>query len=115
MFQPNAFCTLRLRGGRDKYGQERLLDPIEIGYAPVNMNITADKTSVRSDSSASRGQAEEMTSRNAKILVPAGTIVKHGDQVDIDGESFRVSGRHVRKSVFGVVDHIELLLEAWPA
>jgi hypothetical protein len=115
MFLPNGSCTLRRKAGRDKFGQAKLSDPVTISYAPVDMNMTVEKTSVRSDSSATRGQAEQLVSANAKILVPAKTVVGAGDQLEIDGENYRVSGRHARKNVFGNVDHIELLLEVFPA
>lgn len=115
MFQPNGSCTLRRRAGRDKYGQAKLADPVTIDYAPVDMNMTVEKTSVRSDSSATRGQAEQLVSANAKVLVPANTVIQSGDKLEIDGANYQVSGIHFRKNVFGSVDHIELLLQVFPA
>lgn len=114
MFLPNSECLLRKRASRDKYGQEQLGDAVTIQYAPVDLERVKQKTSVRSDSSASRGQADQVVSQ-AKILVPANTVLAMDDQVEIEGYFYRVAAAHPRKSVFGRLDHHEITLEAWPA
>jgi hypothetical protein len=113
MFQPSLTCQLLRRTGRDIHGQERLADPVTIAYSPVSMVRQIEQTSVRTDSSASRGQAEQTTSKT-KILVLPNVSLGTDDRLVIDGLTYRVSMVHPRRTVFGVLDHQELDLEVLP-
>jgi len=61
MFRPNTECTVREHNGLDGYGQ-RQYGP-EITNVPCTVSkwrFFVDQTSVRADSAASRGNAEEI-------------------------------------------------------
>jgi hypothetical protein len=113
MFRPNQICLLSRRTGRDEYAQETFSDPVEIGYSPVRLERKVEKTSVRADSSASRGQADQVVV-NASILVEKTVTLALDDRLTIEGDDYRVSLIHRRKNVFGVLDHLQVDLEPMP-
>ncbi|UUZ75524.1 hypothetical protein LP414_27800 [Polaromonas sp. P1(28)-13] len=76
------------------------------------MVITNEKTSVRADSSASRGNAMELLA-DLKILMTAKTKVGIDDILELDGYQFRVMGREPRRDVTGRLDHIEVTANIW--
>ncbi len=111
MFRPNATCLLARVTGRDRYGQESYADPVEIAFAPVRLLAQTSDTSVRADSSASRGQAE-VTIGVFKILVEAALYPLQGnDRIEINGTRYRVMNQHPRYRVTGDLDHVEIDLE----
>ncbi len=69
----------------------------------------AEPTSVRSDSSASRGNAQELVMTNAKILFPAHVRIAIGDRFEIQSYDLGLVGREPRISVAGELDHLECL------
>ncbi len=108
MFSPNLQGSLKRMIGRNLDGEERYADPIVLPLAIVSLLSAAQKTSVRTDSSASHGMADEMAS-DGKILTK--TQVAVDDLVDVAGGTFRVKGTHPRYTVFGIFDHYEVVLE----
>lgn len=115
MFTPNLAGVLRSMTGRDAYAQPVYGPARACRFGSVNMQIKSQKTSVRADSSASRGAADEIAGDRLRILFPANTLVKIADQFEFDGQLFLVATRHLRRSVLdGSVDHIECDLEVMP-
>jgi hypothetical protein len=115
MFQPNLVGTLKRLTGRDVHSRETWSDPIDCPFGPVNLDVGSQKTSVRSDSSASRGAADEIATMNAKILIAPFVQVAIGDRFEFDGMIFKITTKHTRRSVTGVVDHFECAMEIVPA
>lgn len=113
MFSPNAVGMLYKRAGYDKWGQPVVVEPVECPYAQVNFKREADKTTVRADSSASRGQADEVVSR-ARILIARFITPEIGDEFEADGNRYRIISVFPRKTVFGRLDHWECDLEILP-
>lgn len=112
MFLPNLYGTLEKKTGYDVNADRKFASKVDCPYAAVNMKIDVQKTSVRADSSASRGSADEVAATRAVILVPAFVSVGLGDRfTDAIGERFFISSLHPRYSVGGVLDHYELALE----
>ncbi|TDW20407.1 hypothetical protein EV128_12537 [Rhizobium azibense] len=109
MFMPNRTGSLTKKAGRNLDGEEIYGEPTAIALAIVNLATNAQKTSVRSDSSASRGQADELVAEHGKILTKIETAVD--DLITLDGAVFRVTGSHPRFTVFGGFDHYEVFLE----
>jgi hypothetical protein len=109
MFTPNQIAPLMRKTGRNVDGEEIYADPVDIGLSVVNLATQSQKTSVRSDSSASRGQADEMVAERGKILTKETLGVD--DLVSIGGSVFRIKGTHPRYTVFGSFDHNEAFLE----
>ncbi len=115
MFIPNQHGTLEKMVGYDVNAEKAYGVPIECPYGVVNMVIGAQKTSVRADSSASRGAADEIATTRSTILVPPYVGVSLNDRfISREGYKFIVNMIHPRYSVSGVLDHIEVGLEVTP-
>ena len=99
--------------GRNRHAEETYSDAVEIGYSPVRLERAVEKTSVRADSSASRGQAEQIITKT-KILVDKSAAVGLDDQLEIEGDRYRVAMVHKRRNVWGVLDHFEVDLVPSP-
>lgn len=113
MFTPNRKCRARISDGQtDLYGQPVPGLWTTEGCSVVRMIITNEKTSVRADSSASRGNAMELLA-DLKILMTTKTLVNIDDILELDGYQFRVLGREPRRDVLGRLDHIEVSANIW--
>lgn len=111
MFAPNLIGTIAVIAGRDIHGIATFGAPKECPFAMINLNSKSEKTSVRADSSASRGSADELTSQKMKILIPVFVTVGIGDRFVFDGVKYDIISRHPRRSVFGDLDHYECDIE----
>lgn len=114
MFQPNLIGHLQTRSGRNIHGQAVLGPARECPFAIVNLESRAQKTSVRADSSGSRGSADEIASDRLKILVPAYVVIGIDDQFTFEDGKYTVRMKHPRRSVYGNMDHFECDLEVMP-
>lgn len=113
MFRPNSKGMLYRKTGRDVHGHPAYGAGVECPFAPVNLNIKALKTTVRADSSASRGSADETVSV-ARILIVPFVVPNRGDRFDFDDMSFEIVSTHGRRSVSGELDHYECDLQVLP-
>lgn len=114
MFQPNLIGKLSRLSGRDVHSREIWSDPIDCPFGAVNLDVGSQKTSVRADSSASRGTADEIATMRAKILVAPFVTINIGDRLQFDGMTFKITTKHTRRSVTGTVDHYECAMEIVP-
>lgn len=112
MFLPNQVASVERAHGFNKFGEPRFMAATMVPCAVVKLIGIAEKTTVRADSSASRGSAEEL-STNAKLLFPIVFRPTKGDRVSIAGEVMRVSEVHPRFAVGGHLDHFETDLMRW--
>lgn len=111
MFIPNNQGTLRRKRGTNINAETIYHDPIRgVPCAVVHMKASAEKTNVRADSSASRGNADEPLSF-AKILFPTAVKPKVGDHFEIAEFQLEVAKIEPRWSVAGLVDHYECDLD----
>ena len=78
----------------------------------VHLNGLAAISSVRTDQSASRGNAEERT-EIAKLLFPSTVTIGLEDKFEILGHTLRVIKIQPRNSVLGRLDHYEVDFGAW--
>jgi hypothetical protein len=101
-----------------KIGTSRRGEPL---YADTPQRVMVDvihlvgkiaPTSVRTDSSASRGNAEEMTAA-AKILFQVSAKPQRGDRFVIHGIVLRIETVEPRADTFGQLDHWETTLVLW--
>ncbi len=115
MFAPNVIGMLSRIVSRDVHGRATFSTPSECPFGIVNLNVGAEKTVVRADSSASRGSADEVSTKAAKILVPPFVTIAIGDKFEFQGMTFKIASTHYRVSILGQVDHIECDMEMWPA
>lgn len=113
MFSPNSVGTLAKRQGYDKWGQPTVSAAVECPYSQVTLKSMVGKTSVRADSSASRGQADEMTA-DATVLIAKFITPEIGDEFTADGTHYRIVSVFPRKTVYGRLDHWECDLEILP-
>ena len=113
-FTPNLIGMIQRKTGFDIHGRPALSSPVACQFAIVNAKRQSEKTSVRADSSASRGMADEITTALGRILVAKHESIEIGDVFSFDGDSYDVQSKHIRRSVFGEIDHFECDIEVIP-
>lgn len=114
MFRPNQIGQLRSVLGRDIHGRLSYAEARDCPFSPINLTVSSQKTSVRADSSASRGSADEMVAKPAKILIPSHVALVIGDNFIFRGVSYLVIACHERYAVSGNLDHFEIDMEMLP-
>jgi len=112
MFLPNKTCRIQLSAGKDVYGQPKPGRYVTERCAIVKLVITSDKTSVRADSSASRGNSKE-TEANSVILLAPTTEAKIDDIIDVAGARLQIVGKSPQHDVTGRLDHYEVIAQIW--
>jgi hypothetical protein len=107
MFLPNTYGILFAKTGRNRHGEAVFAEgkPVECGV--VRLSRVQQPTSVRADSSASRGNAQEFAMSAAKILFPATVTIAIGDRFKIASYDLVVTAREPRLSISGDLDHFE--------
>lgn len=104
MFIPNLRCRVRRRTGTNVYGKGTYESPKPALFAIVRLEEESSTTSVRTDSSASRGNANENTIA-ARFLFPISVKLKQGDIVEYLNYRMAVQSVWPRYSVTGTHDH----------
>jgi len=113
MFRPNQTCRIQLSSGQtDVYGQPLPGRYVTERCAVVKLEISNEKTSVRADSSATRGNALEPLVASV-ILLPKTTQAKKDGIIEIAGVKLRIMLRHPRYDVSGQLDHYEIHATMW--
>jgi hypothetical protein len=112
MFLPNTTGSLRRLTGTNRYGEPAFAAAETVECGIVRLVPKDEKTSVRSDSSATRGTAEELVVQ-AKVLFPVAVAPKRGDFFVYMGVSMRITAAQPRIAVNGRHDHWECDLEHW--
>lgn len=107
MFKPNLPCTLRRKTGTDQYGQPTFGAPIPERCSIVRLKTVMDRTTVRADSSATRGHAYEWVSQSRFLLRPS-TLAQEGDRLTVNGAAVRIVSMFPRHDVNGRLDHYEV-------
>jgi hypothetical protein len=108
MFRPNTIAQLlRMLPTRTIHGKESFAGPVPIPCSIVQLADRVEESSVRADSTATRGAAEQEVLQ-AKILVPAHTVIKKGDVLQLQDRSVEVMSVHQRLNTRGVLDHLEI-------
>lgn len=110
MFIPNLKVALRSRVSVDLYGRPTFAAPRTIRCGVIRLQEMSQHTSVRTDSSASRGNAMEETVLS-RILVPAKVLVNQGDEIDIGDFTLTVSSVWPRYNIAGKLDHWQVDLD----
>lgn len=111
MFLPNRSCILRKKLKHyDAYGQAQFAQPITVRFALVRFDTKVQDTTVRADSSATRGNVKE-NQASGRILIERRSKPFTGDLVTFDGKVFRIKEVEPRYNVLGKLDHYECDLE----
>ena len=113
-FTPNQVGMIENKIGFDLHGSPLTAPARPLQFAVINLRRKTGKTTVRADSSASRGSADEITTDQARILVAKHERINIGDVFLFDGDSYDVLSKHVRRSILGMIDHYECDLEVRP-
>lgn len=117
MFRPNMTCTLyrAAREGEtvtyDVWGQPTYSTPtgVTVDCAVISLDLELERSSVRADSSASRGRAEQMGG-DAIMLFPTSVALDEKDIVFVEGRWLEIISVFQRRNVFGQHDHNEVVL-----
>lgn len=112
LFKPNLTCQVRTPNGKNAYGEETLGPPTLVPCAIIYLRSAVRESSVRADSSPSRGAAREKVIE-AKLLTVANAAVKLDDQIEVAGYKLRVSSVFPRHDLEGVLDHYEIEATIW--
>jgi hypothetical protein len=105
-------ATLRKQEGYDLYGQAKLGVALVEYVGVVKLEQSAQHTTVRADSSATRGFADEFVTSN-KFLLARTTKVSIDDQLTLMGIAIRIKTLTPRFDVWGSLDHFEARGETW--
>jgi hypothetical protein len=115
MFIANNTGTLARFSGYTLDGMPSFASGISVKCGLVRLAEVDQKTSVRTDSSASRGAGEETVIKYGKVLFPVSINPSTGDKFTIYGVSMRIMSVEPRVNVLGKQDHWECDLEVWSA
>lgn len=107
MFRPNLKCKVAKQDGQTPTGAKKYSAWTDAPVAIVKLEQSSNKTSVRTDSSASRGTAQEILA-DARLLFPTFIKLKAGDRVSILGFELTVVSIFPRHAVTGRFDHWEV-------
>lgn len=112
IFRPKSRCVVIRNGGNDLYG----LPKPGIRHAErcsiVKFLVRNEKSTVRADSSASRGNAMELEA-DGVFLLTTNTVADIDDLVEINGHRMRVAARHMRFNAAGRHHHFEIHCTYW--
>ena len=113
MFRPNQNCVIKKASGKtDVYGMPIIGASVNERCAVVKLNIRNEKSAVRADTSASRGNAREFQD-DAEILLTKTSIAEIDDVIVVGGQSFLISSKFPRYDVRGELDHIQISCTYW--
>lgn len=112
MFKGNIQCVIRKQNGHDIYGMPKLGARKKERCAIVKLKVKNDKSSVRADSSASRGNARELEA-DVLILMEPKTIAEHDAIIELGPNQYRVMSMNPRFDMAGKVDHFEAGCTYW--
>lgn len=111
MFIPNRTCHIRRKSKTaDLYGQFTYGAKEAIRIALVRFDTKTEDSTVRADSSATRGNIKEYHA-SGRILVDRRHVPLNGDMVIVDKKVFNIKEVEPRYNVQGQLDHYECDLE----
>jgi hypothetical protein len=113
MFRPTLPCKIQLASGKnDVRGQPIPGVLVAEKCAIVKLVISNEKSSVRADSSASRGNAQEMEATSV-ILLGAATRARIDDIIIVAGHQLRIKSMQMRYDASMRLDHYEINATMW--
>lgn len=113
MFRSNNNCIIRTSSGKtDVYGKPIPGTSHKERCAVVKLEIRSEKSAVRADTSATRGNARELQTHSL-ILLHATTHGEIDDIIEIMGYSLRILTKQPRFGVNGTLDHYEVTASVW--
>ncbi|MCR9222937.1 MAG: hypothetical protein NXH70_02610 [Hyphomonas sp.] len=108
LFRPNTTCLLYQGSATlDIYGASSFGTPATTPCAVIAYDLARTKTTVRADSSGTRGRGEHLEGV-ARFLFPKTVTINRGDKVYKDSYWLEVVEIHPRYDVSGTLDHWEV-------
>lgn len=109
----NSTCTIHKTQRFDLYGQPTFDSGVVEKCAVIMLVNKSQHTTVRADSSASRGHGDEIVASAKLILIPL-TKAAIGDRLVIDGIALRVISRMpVYDTLTGKITGFQVACEQW--
>ena len=112
MFRPNQFCYIKAQNGYDKFGMTAFGRRKRERCAIVKCVLATGKSSVRADSSGSRGNAREVIADLIILLEPK-TSATHDAIIEFQDDLFVIKSMHKRFDIRGKIDHFEVECTFW--
>lgn len=112
LFNPNATCVIVKTVSFNKYGEPERYDRITEKCAVLRAKRNIKKSSVRADSSASRGNAIENIADYWLILMPD-TKAEINDLIEIHDVQVKIIELIPRFGLSGKHDHTEAKCTMW--
>jgi hypothetical protein len=112
VFIPNLPCLLRKPGKPDVYGYSAAGAATPERCAVVKIKPESIRTTLRADSGATRGHADEFIISNLVLLAKT-TNAALDDQLEVIGYKIRIKMLHPRFNILGELDHYEVEGETW--
>lgn len=98
--------------GTDIHGQPMFGKAIFEMVSPVRLSLSSQHTTVRTDSSASHGNAYESVADVIFMAKPM-SVIQIGDRLEVAGQLLRVIKRVICRLPNGRVDNLEFHCEVW--
>lgn len=115
MFRPNQRCVVIVASQQtDVYGQPVQTFRTTEGCTIVKLNTINAKSTIRADTSASRGNAREFEV-DMEILLTKTTKAEIDDLIEFGGVTYRVLSKFPRYDLLGNLDHHQLTCTYWSA
>lgn len=112
MFIANNKGQLQAFSGFNSNAEPQFGPAKTVACGVVHLNKQVQKSTVRADSSGSRGAADEFVS-TTKILFPKTVSIATGYRFRIAGFTLKAIAVEPRYSVHGKLDHYEVDFEQW--
>lgn len=103
-FVGNLPCLIEKLSGFDEFGQPALSKKIKSRCSIVKLAVQDLRTSVRTDTSATGGNAHEYAA-DSRLLFNLDAPIDIGDKVTVAGVTLKVDAKFVRNSVNGNGHH----------
>lgn len=108
MFFPNTRCDLySRRTAKDNFGRYTYAPKTSVPCSVIFLDVSVQKSSVRADTSGSRGQAEQFQG-DAMLLFPKTLKLAEGDVIFKDDRWLEVVEVEPRRDVIGKLDHYQV-------
>jgi hypothetical protein len=113
MFKPNVPCSIsRADGKHDLYGKSTPKEVAKERCAIIKMTNLAQHSSVRQDTSPSRGSAMQLESDATLAFLPT-TVLELDDVISVAGFQLRVRGKSPKYSLQGTLDYYLVETIVW--
>jgi len=112
MFKGNIDLKIERLSGFDAFGQPSVSGSTNARCSIVRLYSESLRTSVRTDTSATGGNAHEMIA-DARLLIDIKTDISEGDRLTVQGQTLRVMQIFARNDVHGRPHHHQVDCVKW--